>query len=345
MKTLIVILASFAVAAPVRAVGASKEKIVGEYEKPSKEELKKKLTPEQFAVVCNAGTEPPFKNAFWNNHEAGIYADIASGEPLFSSLDKFDSGTGWPSFTKPIDAGALVEKIDATHGMERVEVRSKRGDSHLGHLFDDGPAPARKRFCINSASLRFIRVDDLEKEGYGRYLASFAAAGIVAKGKTETVDLAGGCFWGMQEILRKIPGVVRTEVGYTGGRVKRATYDNHGGHAESVRVVYNPRKLPFKQLLRWFFRMHDPTTLNRQGNDSGDSYRSAIFCHTEEQCKEAEEYKEHLNEVGKWGAPLVTQIVKAGEFWRAEDHHQDYLIKHPAGYTCHFLRPESVLGD
>ncbi len=161
----------------------------------------------------------------------------------------------------------------------------------------------------------------------------------------EVVDLAGGCFWGMQHILRKIPGVLRTEVGYTGGAVDNATYGNHEGHAEAVRVHYDPKQLPFEQLLRWFFRMHDPTTRNRQGNDMGTSYRSAIFFHTDAQRATAEAVKERVSTRGKWGAPLVTEIVPAGRFWTAEEYHQDYLVKNPGGYTCHFLRPESVLGD
>jgi methionine-S-sulfoxide reductase len=161
----------------------------------------------------------------------------------------------------------------------------------------------------------------------------------------EVVELAGGCFWGMQEILRKIPGVLASEVGYTGGAVEHATYENHEGHAEAVRVTFDPKKLPFEKLLGWFFRMHDPTTLNRQGNDRGTSYRSAIFYHTDAQKKAAEAYIKRLGEKGHFEGPIVTEVTKAGPFWRAEEYHQDYLVKHPKGYTCHWLRPESVLGD
>jgi len=160
---------------------------MADYQKPPRDDLKQKLTPMQFEVTQNAATEPAFRNEFFANKKPGIYVDIVSGKPLFSSLDKYDSGCGWPSFTQPLLSDEVTEHQDLSHGMRRVEVRSKTADSHLGHVFEDGPAPTGLRYCINSASLRFIPVEEMEKEGYGQYLEPFVKAGL-AKPATKPAE-------------------------------------------------------------------------------------------------------------------------------------------------------------
>jgi peptide methionine sulfoxide reductase msrA/msrB len=204
--------------------------------------------------------------------------------------------------------------------------------------------------------MRFIPVEKMAEEGYGAYLGPFVKAGLIkadAQGgtanassasseKTEAAIFAGGCFWGMEEILRKIPGVIGTSVGYTGGNAPNPTYKmvctGRTGHAEAVRIVFDPSKITYEQLLGYFFRMHDPTTLNQQHNDIGTQYRSAIFYTTDEQRETAEKVKAQVDKSGKWKRPIVTEITKAKEFYPAEDYHQKYLVKNPHGYNCHVLR-------
>ncbi len=378
--------------------------------KPADAELRRRLTPEQYQVTQRCGTELPFANAYWDNHEPGIYVDVVSGEPLFSSLDKFDSGSGWPSFTRPLEPSNIRERKDRSLGMVRTEVRSSGAGSHLGHVFPDGPGPAGLRYCINSAALRFIPADRLEAEGYGQYLAAFVKAGIVPKvaarpaGKPsrETAIVAGGCFWGVEHLMRQLDGVVSTEAGYTGGTTRNPTYEQvctgKTGHAEAVKVVFDPSIVSYEEVLRYFFRLHDPTTKNRQHNDAGTQpafltnfrrkgaevpvsagfrtrrrrgvlearrrrrhrektcnggeilarsrklvrkagqYRSAIFPLSERQRTIAERVRSEVDHSGAWTRPVVTEIVPASTFWKAEEYHQDYLGKHPNGYTCHFLR-------
>jgi len=316
---------------------------MSDFKKPDPAQLKKKLSSEQFKVTQQCGTEPPFHNAYWDNHKPGIYVDVVSGEPLFSSLDKFDSGTGWPSFTQPVNATGVVEKKDSAFGMVRTEVRSKMADSHLGHLFDDGPRDkGGLRYCINSASLKFIPVEEMDQAGYGQYLEPFVKAGLIKASTYDTAILAGGCFWGMEEIIRKIPGVIKTTVGYSGGRTANPTYEEvctgTTGHAESIQVVFDPAKLSYDALLDYFFRMHDPTTLNRQHNDRGTQYRSAIFYTSEAQKQAAERVKTKWDKSGKFKRPITTEVTAATKFYSAEDYHQKYLVKNPGGYTCHVLR-------
>jgi methionine-R-sulfoxide reductase/methionine-S-sulfoxide reductase len=306
-----------------------------------------KLDELQFQVTQQCGTEPPFDNAYWDNKEAGLYVDIVSGEPLFTSLDKFDSMSGWPSFTRPLETDKVTEHSDETLGMVRTEVRSKHADSHLGHVFPDGPTDqGGLRYCINSASLRFIPKAELEAEGYADYLTLFDD--IETEQQTEQVAiLAGGCFWGMEELFRNQPGVISTRVGYTGGHIQDVTYNDvkkgNTGHAEAIEVTFDSTETHYRAILAFFFMVHDSTTKNRQGNDIGDSYRSAIFVLDSEQALVATQLIKELDASGILPNPIVTVVVKAGTFYEAEPEHQNYLQHYPNGYTCHWIRQDWAL--
>ena len=310
----------------------------------SKDALRQRLTPQQYACTQENGTERPFSNEYHDNKEPGLYVDVVSGAPLFLSRDKFDSGSGWPSFTQAVDGRAVVERTDQSHGMVRREVRSQAADSHLGHLFDDGPGPSHRRYCINGASLRFIPASALKAEGHGRFLFDLAPAlGL------QVATVAAGCFWGVQELFDEQPGVVATQVGYAGGTSLQITYEEvctgRTGHAEAIQVLFDPKKTSFEALLLFFFRMHDPTTPNRQKNDRGTQYRSAVFYADASQRRAAEQVLAQAARSRHFSAPIVTELSSLSTFVRAEEMHQDYLHKHPSGYRCHVVAPWSLASD
>ena len=286
--------------------------------KEQKKDLRLQLNEEQYRITQECGTEPPFANAYWDNHEAGIYLDVVSGALLFTSEDKFDSGTGWPSFTRPAVSDAVHEFLDNSHGMVRTEVKCAASGSHLGHVFDDGPhnpdGSGGLRYCINSAALRFIPE------------------------QKSTAYFAAGCFWGTEAFFRKLPGVVDVTVGYMGGTTSNPTYETvcggGTGHAETVRIRFDPERIFYRELVYRFFQMHDPTSEDRQGPDIGIQYRSAVFCLDKAQLDTVLTVIAELEKMRQYADPIVTEVKTAGIFYPAEEYHQRYLEKHPGGY-CH----------
>ncbi len=315
-----------------RAVPPAREdKPMAEEIVKTEKEWKKILTPEQYRVLRQAGTERAFTGKFNDHYENGIYTCGACGTPLFNSGTKYDHGTGWPSFTAPVEESRVEYREDNSYGMRRTEVRCAACGSHLGHVFDDGPAPTGRHFCINSASLDFQPAaaapdKTAEKEKKGNEDKPTASAA-----RLEIATFAAGCFWGVEEKFRRVKGVFSTRVGFTGGEVKNPTYQlvcsDTTGHAESVEVVFNPAVISYERLVENFFLFHDPTEVNRQGPDVGSQYRSVIFYHNEQQEKVARRAIEKLEKSGRFDKPIATQVVSASEFYQAEDYHQQYYEK------------------
>jgi len=310
--------------------------VPGEHTMPKKinksdTDWKQALTPEQYNVMRKRGTERAFTGKYDNFYEPGTYVCAGCGTPLFSSRTKYDHGTGWPSFTEAVEPANVEFLDDHSFFMHRVEVRCAACGAHLGHVFDDGPAPTGKHYCINSVSLDFTPGDPASDQPASKPEKGSGKTKTAPLPKTEVATFAAGCFWGVEYKFGQVKGVLGTTVGYTGGLTANPTYEdvcsNTTGHAEAVRVTFDPSVVAYEDLVREFFGFHDPTQLNRQGPDHGRQYRSAIFYHNEEQREIAERVKTELNQSGAFKKPIVTEIVSAPRFFKAEEYHQKYYQK------------------
>lgn len=314
-------------------------------------EWKKRLTPTQYYILREKGTERAGTGALLKNSKEGVYTCAACKLPLFESKTKFNSGTGWPSYFQPIAKENVLEVSDTSLGMVRTEVMCARCGGHLGHVFDDGPDPTGLRYCMNSESLGFTenthlaelaeevkpatKKADTAKESDSMWLPMPTQDVPLAaeSGKAKAV-FAGGCFWCNEAVFQELDGVITVVSGYAGGDAKQANYKavctGTTGHAEAIQITYDPSKITYGALLRVFFTTHDPTTLNRQGPDSGTQYRSAVFYQDEAEKARVESYIAELNASGKFDGPIVTTLEPLTEFFEAEEYHQDY-VKHNPG--------------
>lgn len=290
--------------------------------------LVRRLSPESFEITQREGTEPPGCGLLLDNKEDGTYCCVVCGLPLFSSEHKFTSGTGWPSFFAEFDPAHVTRHEDTSHGMVRTEIECARCQAHLGHVFPDGPPPTGERHCLNSASLTF--------HPKGTDLPDLLGN---ANSTLETAYFAGGCFWGIEHYLQKGPGVIDAESGYMQGDDTRTDYQSvctgTTGHAETVKVVFDPAIVSFRTLSDAFLRMHDPTQLNRQGPDRGTQYRSGIWTTNDAQAQAAAEAIQAAQ--SRYDRPIVTEVAPAQVFYPAETYHQDYIAR--TGRMCHVVDP------
>lgn len=305
-------------------------------------EWKARLSPERYRILRAHGTERAGCGTLLDNKQTGVYSCGGCRLPLFSSQAKFHSGTGWPSFFQTIAPGNVEERIDRGYGMVRVEILCGRCGGHLGHVFNDGPPPTGLRYCLNSEALDFTPADRLAE------LADPAAElpSPSAPPGTQQIVLAGGCFWCTELAFEQLAGVLDVESGYCGGDPQRANYREvcagNTGHAEVIRITYDPSRISLDQLLDVFFDAHDPTQKNRQGNDVGTQYRSAVFYADESQLAAARQKMQDLEKSGRFPRPIATTLEPLGLFHSAEAYHQDYGRQNPTQpYIQHHALPRA----
>lgn len=284
--------------------------------KKTPEEWRSLLTPEQYRVTRQKGTEAPFSSDSCGLYEPGLYACACCDTLLFDANEKFDSGTGWPSFTQPIKANAIAYHEDSSHGMSRVETTCNSCDAHLGHVFPDGPQPSGLRYCMNAVALKKVTE--------------------TISATTQTATFGGGCFWCTEAIFSKLNGVISVRSGYAGGETEQPNYravcSGTTGHAEVIQITFDPSIISYNDLLRIHLTTHDPTTLNQQGADRGTQYRSIILAHDDKQLASANAVIKEVQ--AHYSQPIVTQVAHFDTFYKAEAEHQSYYELNPDNRYC-----------